>query len=199
MRAIVRPGNRKPVPAGIEVVEAPLDPAALERAIAESSLIVHSAALVRAASVRQMEQVNVDGTRAVVEAANGAGARLIFLSSQAAIGPGTAERPSREDDVPQPLTAYGRSKLAAEAVVRSDAQVAWTIVRPSAVYGPRDRGFLPLFRLASRGMFLMVTRPTTPFTFIYVDDLVQAVVTAATDERAANRDVLPGTSRSADG
>jgi nucleoside-diphosphate-sugar epimerase len=192
VRAIVRPGNRKPVPASVEIVEAALDRRALPRAFGDSSLIVHSAALVRAASVRQMEWVNVQGTREVVEAASVAGARLIFLSSQAAFGPGTAEKPSRESDIPQPLTAYGRSKLAAEAVVRSEARVPWTIVRPSAVYGPRDHGFLPLFRLASRGIFLMVAKPTTRFTLIYVDDLVHTIVTAATDERASNQTFFLG-------
>jgi nucleoside-diphosphate-sugar epimerase len=192
VRAIVRPGNRKPVPPGVEIVQALLDPRALSSAFSGSSLVVHAAALVRAASVRQMDHVNVQGTRAAVHAANLAGARLLFVSSQAAIGPGTTEKPSREDDVPQPLTAYGRSKLAAEGVVRSEARGAWTIVRPSAVYGPRDRGFLPLFRLASHGIFLMIASPATPFTFIYVDDLVRAIVAAGTDERAANQTFFLG-------
>ena len=190
--AIVRPGNNKPLPDGVEIAEAALHAAALTRGVSESSLVVHSAALIRAASEREFDWVNVEGTRAVVDAANAAGAALIVISSQAAIGPGSLARPSREDDVPQPLTAYGRSKLAAEAVVRSASRVPWTIIRPSAVYGPRDHGFLPLFRLAARGLFLQVAEPTTPFTFIHVDDLVRGIVMAASDERAVGETFFVG-------
>ena len=189
VHAIVRPGNTKPVPDGVDPVESALERVALTAAIGDSSLLVHAAGLVRAATDGEIDQVNVGGTQAAVDAANAAGARLLFISSLAAIGPGTAVR---EDDAPHPITAYGRSKLAAEAVVRAQAHVPWTIVRPSAVYGPRDRGFLPLFRLASRGISLMVASPATPFTFIYVDDLIAALMAAATDERAVGQTVFLG-------
>jgi nucleoside-diphosphate-sugar epimerase len=192
VRAVVRPGNRKPLPENIASVASPLDAPALAEAVAGSSLLVHSAALVRAATDAELDRVNVGGTRAAVEAANATGARLLFISSQAAIGPGTIARPSREHDTPHPLTGYGRSKLAAEAIVRGDARVPWTIVRPSAVYGPRDHGFLPLFRLARRGVFLMVAAPTTPFTFVHVDDLVRALVVASTEERAVGETFFLG-------
>jgi nucleoside-diphosphate-sugar epimerase len=192
VRAIVRRGNTKPLPDGVTVVESALDRESLATALGDSSLLVHSAALVRAATDSEIDRVNVGGTRAAVDAANDVGARVLFISSLAAIGPGTAARPCREDDPPHPITAYGRSKLAAEAVVRSQARVPWTIVRPSAVYGPRDRGFQPLFRLASHGISLMVASPATPFTFIYVDDLIAALMAAATDERAVGQTMFLG-------
>ena len=191
VRGIVRPGNRKPLPEHISAVEAPLDPQPLADAVAGSSLLIHSAAVVRAATEAEIRRVNVGGTRAAVAAANASGARLLLISSQAAIGPSSTEHPSREDDVPHPITEYGRSKVAAEAVVHAEARTAWTIVRPSAVYGPRDRGFLPLFRLASHGIFLMAADAATPFSFVHVDDLVRALVLAATDDRADGPDVFP--------
>jgi nucleoside-diphosphate-sugar epimerase len=147
--AIVRPGSEKTVPDGAAVRHADLlSQGALTAAFAGSEVVVHAAGLVRAASSDELQSVNVGATRAVVAAANAVGARLVHLSSLAAIGPGTPEHPTREDDPPQPVNAYGRSKLAAEAMVRSTATVPWTILRPSAVYGPGDRGFLPLVRLA---------------------------------------------------
>lgn len=179
VRAIVRPGNTKPLPAGVESRESALHAAALRPAIAGSDVLVHAAALTRSGNEDVLRAVNVDGTRAVVDAVNDTGARLVFISSLAAAGAGTPERPAREDDVPNPLTAYGRSKLAAEAAVRAEARVAWTILRPSSVYGPRDRGFLPLFRLASRGRFLLVAPPDTAFTLIHADDVARAIVKAA--------------------
>jgi nucleoside-diphosphate-sugar epimerase len=197
VRALVRPGSTKPVPERVERVEAPLGatrPAtdALIAACAGSGLIVHGAALVRAGSLEAFDQTNVHGTRAVVEAANSAGAPLLFISSQAAAGPGTPEHPTREDAEPRPLTPYGRSKLAAEAIVRSEARVPWTILRPSAIYGPRDRGFLPLFRLARRGWFLQLTRPHASFTFVHVHDVVRAVLLAAEQQEAERASLFVG-------
>ena len=192
VRAVVRAGNRKPLPAGVEAVEAGLDAALLTRASAGSSLLIHCAALVRAPTLDDIARVNVEGTRAAVQAANATGARLLFVSSQAATGPGTIAKPSREDDEPRPLTPYGRSKADAEAVVTTEARGAWSIVRPSAVYGPRDHGFLPVFRLARRGIFLMVAPPATPFTFIHVDDLARAIMSAATDVRGVGETFFLG-------
>ena len=60
------------------------------------------------------------------------------------------------------------------------------------MYGPRDRGFLPLFRLARRGLTLLSTPPETSFTFIFIDDVVRAIVLAATDQRAAGETFFVG-------
>jgi nucleoside-diphosphate-sugar epimerase len=192
VRAVVRPGNTKPLPGGTDSIEAALGPGPLTRAVEGCDVIVHAAGLTRAPRASAFDAVNVSGTRAIVDAANAAGVRLVAISSQAAIGSGSVGCPSREDDAPRPLTSYGRSKLAAETVVRSRARVPWTIVRPSSVYGPRDRQFLPVFRFASRGLFVQVTAPTTPFTFIYIDDLVRGVLLAAADQHAAGRTMFLG-------
>ena len=143
------------------------------------SVVVHAAGLTHARHEADFRAINVSGTEAAVAAANATGARLVLVSSQAAIGIGTPDRPSREDDPPRPLNAYGRSKVAAEAVVMADARGPWAIVRPSAVYGPRDRQFLPLFRLASRGWFPLAADPAATFTLAYVEDVARAIVLAA--------------------
>ena len=193
VRAVVRPGSVKPLPPGAEVAYAAIDdPESLKAAFAGSETIVHGAAVTRAPSERAFRAVNVEGTRAVVAAANATGSRLILISSLAAIGPGTPERPTHEDDRPRPLTPYGRSKLASEAVVRSDARVPWTILRPSAVYGPRDRLFLPLARIAARGWFPLVAKPATAFTLIYADDLARAVRMTAEDLRSVGEALFLG-------
>jgi len=130
------------------------------------------------------DTVNVDGTRAVTAAANEIGARLVHLSSLAAVGPGTMVRPAREGDRPSPVNAYGRSKLAGERTLDETAVVPWIILRPSAVYGPGDSAFLPLVRLARRGAFLLASPAATPFSFIYVDDVADAIVRAAESDTA---------------
>lgn len=192
VRALVRLGNTKPIPAGVEAFEAALDSASLARGVERFDVFVHAAGLTRARTSSEFERVNVAGTRAAVDAANAAGVRLVHISSQAAIGEGTVARPAREDDPPRPLTAYGRSKLAAEEAVRAGAQVPWVILRPTSVYGPRDRQFLPLFRLASRGVLLQAMNPATPLTFIHVGDLARGVLLAAKNDRAANQALFLG-------
>jgi nucleoside-diphosphate-sugar epimerase len=179
VRGIVRPGNAKPLPEGVEARESALHPAALRSAFAGSDVVVHAAALVRAGNEDVLRAVNVDGTRAVIDAVNATGSRLVFISSLAAAGTGTPQRPVREDDAPRPVNAYGRSKLAAELAVRADARGEWTILRPSSVYGPRDRGFLPVFRLATHGRFLLVAAPDTAFTLIHAVDVARAIVIAS--------------------
>jgi len=191
VRAIVRPGTQKPLPDGVAVVQAPLARAWLEQAFAGADLVVHAAAAIRAPTEIAFTATNVEGTRAVVEAANACGARLLHVSSAAAIGPASATAPAREDDAPHPINAYGRSKLASEEVVRATART-WTIVRPSAVYGPRDRAFLPLFRMARRGLFVSAAAPQTAFTFVYVEDLVAAMLSVASDERAIGQTFFVG-------
>ncbi len=192
VRAITRPDSAKPLPAGVEARPAPLEAEALKRVLDGSELVVHAAGVTRAASERLFRAVNVDGTRAVVAAANAAGCRLVHVSSLGAIGPGTPERPVHEDDRPQPVNAYAKSKLASEAVIRSDARVPWTILRPAGVYGPRDRQFLPLVRLASRGLFLLIAPPSTAFTLVYVDDVARAVAAAAESDRAVGEAMFIG-------
>jgi len=181
VRAIVRPGRRCAVPIGVELVAAPLVAADLMRAAAGTEVIIHAAGRTRAATARQFQTANVEATRQVVCAAVELGSRLVHISSQAAAGPGTPERPRSEDDPPCPLTPYGRSKLAAEEVVRTSHRLRWTIVRPALVYGPADRNALPLFKLAQRGIALQVARfPAPAYTFIHVDDVARGIEAAAT-------------------
>jgi nucleoside-diphosphate-sugar epimerase len=183
VRAVVRPGSPVRMPAAVDRREAALqDVSALTDAFAGADAVVHAAGVVRAASQRAFDAVNVAGTAAVVQAVNAVGARLVHISSLAAIGPGTAQRPAREDDPPRPVNAYGRSKLAAELVVRTATLGPWLILRPCAVYGPGDRGFLPLVRLARWGLFPLAAPAAMPFTFVYAEDVADAVCRAAASD-----------------
>jgi nucleoside-diphosphate-sugar epimerase len=178
VRAVVRVDSPRPAPGGVEVIRAPLTADALGRAFAGADHVVHLAGVVSTAQAERFTTVNVEGTRAAAAAARDAGARLVHISSLAAAGPAPAESPRGEDDAPAPLTAYGRSKLAAEDVVRASRGLRWTILRPGAVYGPADRAVLPLFRLAERGWMPLVGRRGAAYSFVYVDDLVRAIAAA---------------------
>jgi nucleoside-diphosphate-sugar epimerase len=175
--AIVRPASQRAVPQGIERVAADLDASAIVSGCPRADVVVHAAGVVRARSTVEYRAVNVDGTRAVVEAASVLDARLVHVSSQTAAGPAPRDQPCREDDKSDPITDYGRSKLEAESVVRDTVGLRWTILRPAAVYGPRDRQFLPLFQTARRGIFLRLPNAATfSVTLVHVDDVARAVV-----------------------
>jgi nucleoside-diphosphate-sugar epimerase len=125
--------------------------------------------------------VNAEGTRQLIRAVAEAApslSRFIYVSSLAAAGPSAPGRPREEDHPAQPVSAYGRSKLAGENAVR-EAPFPWTIVRPPAVYGPRDREFLRLFRVIRWHVAPLLAPPGQELSFVYIGDLVEALLSAA--------------------
>ena len=184
VRAVVRPESTHKAPAGVAITRAPLAAAALRDAFSGADSVVHLAGAVSELHSEIYTAVNIEGTRAVVEAAQAVGARLIYISSLAAVGPASAAAPRAEGDPPNPLTPYGRSKLAAEEVVRRTSERGWTILRPATVYGPGDRAMLPLFRMANRGILPLLGRPGAAYTFVHVSDVVRAI-DAAMDAHAS--------------
>ena len=143
VRAIVRPESQQTAPEGSTALRVPLNAAALRPAFAGASVVVHLAGVVESVRAGGYAAVNVTGTEAVARAAREAGARLVHISSLAAAGPAPATAPRSEDLPPNPITDYGRSKLAGERAVAEVEGLDWTILRPGAVYGPGDRALLP--------------------------------------------------------
>ena len=185
--AIARPGGRAARPPGVELATAPLEAGALCRACEGAAAIVHAAGVIRAASDAEYRRVNVEGARAAAEAARSLGARLVHISSLTAAGPACLARPEREDDPCEPITAYGRSKLASERVIAATPGLRWTVLRPAAVYGPRDHQFRPLFAAARRGLLPRLPNAASFFlTLVHAADLARAI------ERACRADHADG-------
>ncbi len=187
VRALVRRTSRTEALAtlGVERVEGALeDPASLARAAAGVDVVFHLAALTRARTREEYFRANAEGARAAVQAAAAAGARLIYLSSLAAVGPSEDGRPVAEGDAPRPITQYGRSKLAGEEACSSAAErLEVVVLRAPAVYGPRDRDLYRFFSMAARGIMAMPTGPERRLQMIHVRDLAQALVCAGQAER----------------
>jgi len=156
------------------------DAASLERAVAGVDIVYHLAARLSARTRDEMFRTNVAGTRNLVDAAVRAATvrRFVFCSSIAAAGPSAPGRPRVEDDDGAPVSAYGASKALAERVVRARAagRLDVTIVRPPIVYGPRDRGLLPVFASVGRGLRLLVGASRT-YSWVYGPDLADAIAT----------------------
>ena len=143
----------------------------LSKALEGVEVVVHVAGVTSARRPEDYYRVNADGTRRLAEAARGAGVgRFVQISSLAARGPDGHEHPA---------SAYGRSKLEAEKLLRDlDGPMQTVVLRPAAVYGPRDTDLLPLFKMASRGW---LTLPAGPGSLqpVYDSDVAKAVLAAA--------------------
>jgi nucleoside-diphosphate-sugar epimerase len=159
-RALAR--RPQEVRAGVEWVMGDLaDSDALSRLTHGAEAVIHVAGVVNANDPAEFEAGNVAGTLALVEAAVAAGVpRLVHVSSLAAREPG--------------LSAYGASKARAEKVVMASG-LDWTIVRPPAIYGPRDRDMFELFRAARWG-FIPVPPREGRSSLIHVEDLARLLV-----------------------
>jgi nucleoside-diphosphate-sugar epimerase len=165
------------------------DPASLRQALAGVTHVIHCAGSTRARRSSDFYETNRMGTRNVVDAVNahcGDVKRLVHISSLAANGPATASRPAKEDDKPTPVSVYGKSKLEGELEVSNNCQVDFTILRPPAVYGPRDQGFLSMFQ-AVKAHLLPCPAEGQELSLVYVKDLAAGVVSCLESPKAAGK------------
>ena len=146
---------------GVDWIAGALDqPDSLSRLVEGSSAIIHVAGVVNAPDRAGFIAGNIDGTRALVTAAQQAGIkRFIHVSSLSAREPG--------------LSDYGWSKAEGEAAVTTST-LDWTIIRPPAIYGPGDREMLDLYKMAKRGFVPLP--PTRRLSLIEVSDLARLLL-----------------------
>jgi dihydroflavonol-4-reductase len=162
---------------GVRVVSGDLhDTAGLERAVRDQDVVYHVAGVVAARDEAEFFRANRDGTDNLLTAAERQGRpRFVLVSSLAAAGPAPRGAPLSGTEPPHPVTGYGRSKLAAEQIVRSSS-LPWSIVRPPIVYGPRDREVLKVFRLARLGFAPVFGDGGQELSAVHAADLAQALM-----------------------
>lgn len=191
VRALSRrePGHDA-LPSEVEIVRGDLaDAASLRVATDGVQAIVHLAALLHqfappsAALNDRYRDVNVIGTRNIVEAALAASVeRIVYLSTIAVYGP-TNGAVADEDTRPSPDTPYGRTKLDAEAFVlgaRREGVPIGVVLRSAAVYGPRIKGnYRTLAEAVLHGRYLRIGRGDNRRTLIHEQDLARAIALAA--------------------
>lgn len=159
------------------------DPHTLRRAVAGVTHVLHCAGATKALTPEGLLAVNEAGTRHLVDAVNGHSGtvkRLVVLSSLAAAGPGTREHPRREDDPPEPVSQYGRSKLAGEQAVQTACRTEYVLLRPTGVYGPRDLEFLRLFKAARAGVTPLFGGGRQQLSLVFAPDLAEVAVRSLT-------------------
>lgn len=154
--------------------------------------VIHAAGATKSLNSEGFFRTNTDGTRHLVNALRDCGMmpeRFVFVSSLSIFGAireekigtdGSARRyaPITAADVPQPNTAYGKSKLAAEQFLTAQTDVPWVILRPTGVYGPRERDYFLMAKSIKQHIDFSVGYQPQEITFVYVLDVVQAAFLA---------------------
>jgi nucleoside-diphosphate-sugar epimerase len=165
---------------------------------ADATHVFHVAGMTQGRTLAEFRYGNVVPLANILAAlTEGRGARLqrvVLVSSQAAAGPALSlDHPVAEGDAPHPVEAYGRSKLEAEQVAtRYGEALPVTIVRPSAVYGPRDVDFLNVFKQATNRVAVFAAPADQLMSIVHVHDLVRAIIMASESPRARGRTYFVG-------
>ena len=174
--------------AGVEIVIGSVtDRECVRSACVNVDVVIHLAAAQHEMNIpdSRFKEVNVDGTRVVLDAAEEAGvSRLVHGSTIDVYGWPTGEL--SEDSACAPDNIYGRTKLAGELLaLEFDGDPDVTVIRIPETYGPGDRRLLKLFRAIRSGRFFMIGSGKNMHHPIYIDDLVEGLLAAATREEAA--------------
>ncbi|MDY0337367.1 MAG: NAD-dependent epimerase/dehydratase family protein [Candidatus Cloacimonadaceae bacterium] len=184
--ALIRPSAQKPITnQELRIVDYD-DRQSLLKALSGVDVLVHNAGKTKTLQHQEMLTANLGLTRNVLDAVNSLPTpiHLIYISSQAASRPSNINEPVSEDEVPQPITSYGKSKAWAERLIREECQQAYTIVRPCSIYGPGDRDFLQLFKLCRFGLGMQIGAKERQVNMIHVQQLADFLLLVAANPKA---------------
>ena len=155
------------------------DVESLKRALEGADAAVHLAAALFCRSKEGFMRANAAGTANLAAAAGATPAlrKLVYISSLAAGGPSSAETPRTEAEKEAPVSFYGQSKLEGEKAVRKFAG-SFVILRPPIIYGKKDFGFSKIAEWVRKGIMVNAGSAGGRFSFLYLDDLVTAIIAA---------------------
>lgn len=159
------------------------DKSSLKAAVAGVDQLFHLAGVTRAVDEKTYFQVNAYGTENLIRAClehNPSLQKFIYLSSQAAAGPCQNGGHKKETDLCEPVSPYGQSKRMGEDFALAHAhELPLLILRPSAVYGPRDRDMYTIFKLLSKKIKPCFYTHEQRMSLCFVEDVVQAILLAS--------------------
>jgi nucleoside-diphosphate-sugar epimerase len=158
------------------------DASSLPLAVSGVDAVVHAAGLIKARGEKEFATVNEQGTAKLISAiqmTNPDLKRFVYISSLAAHGPSPDGRPRPVTATPEPITAYGRTKLVGELIARESFLATRTVVfRMPVIYGPRDPALLPFFKLAKLRVAPLLEGGKNLISIVYAEDAARAVVQA---------------------
>ena len=159
------------------------DKNSLREAVEGVEQVFHLAGVTKAVHEKTYFEVNAIGTENLIHAClenNPRIQKFIYLSSQAAAGPCRNGNKKKESDQCKPVSPYGQSKQMGEELAMAHAQeLPLLILRPSAVYGPRERDIYTFFKLLSKRIKPCLPSKDQHISLCYVEDIIQAILLAA--------------------
>ena len=201
VRALIRSDPKWLHGLDVETVRGDLGNADALRQLEGAALVAHVAGLTRARDQATLDRANVEGTRALLDSVRevAPGARVLVTSSLEAMGPNEIRDghavPAAETDPLRPVSMYGVSKARMEDAVRRDyADLGVTVVRPPAVYGPREADLYEMVKGASRGLFPVVgDAHRSRISMVYAADLVRGMADLAESDDTRGETYFVGT------
>jgi nucleoside-diphosphate-sugar epimerase len=158
--------------------------------------VFHLAGMTRARTPKDYYDGNYLATKKLVDVCRGIGSRLrrfVYVSSLSAVGPSLDGHPLSEEAPYHPVSDYGRSKMMGEQAVRAVADfLPVTILRPSAVFGPRERDLYDFMKIIRSGIHPLIGFGKKLLNMVYVDDLVNGILQASESERALGQTYFLG-------
>jgi nucleoside-diphosphate-sugar epimerase len=144
------------------------------------NFIIHNAGITKSLDKNEYYRVNCDYTKNLIIALkqiNKIPDKFVLMSSLAAYGPGNLLKPEpiTLDVIPNPVTNYGRSKLEAEKFVISHKDFPYLIIRPTSVYGPREKDIYQMIKMINNHIEFYIGSHKQFLSFIYVKDLTKII------------------------
>jgi dihydroflavonol-4-reductase len=156
----------------------------LEKCLQKTDYVFHCAGLTIAKTRQEFFRVNANACQSLYEQCVKYGRhlkRIVHISSLASVGPALPDLPVDENTPTRPITYYGKSKLAGEEIAHKfSSSLPLVILRPPVVYGPREVNFFAFIDAIAKGWNLKIGPDDRVLSLIYITDLVQAMLLAAT-------------------
>lgn len=176
----------------VEIIDCGLfDREKLKKELTNVDYVFHIAGVVKAKREDEYFKGNVESTRVLLEVVSEVSPnikRFVITSSQTACGPAINGIPCNEETKEHPITTYGRSKLAQEQLAKSFMnKIPITIVRPPAVFGPRDTEVYLVFKTYKAGLYTLIGFDNKQLNLIHVKDLVDGIYLASASENSINK------------
>lgn len=172
----------------LHVLEFDYDDAAAVRSVLEAApsswdYVIYNLGATKCAHFPDFNRINFQYLRTFGTALREVGKipkKFLYMSSLSAIGPGDEKgyTPISENDYPHPNTRYGLSKVKAEQWLETQSGLPWIIFRATGVYGPHEQDYLMMIKSIDRHFDFGVGYRKQLLTFIYVEDLVEAMFMA---------------------
>ena len=163
-----------------------LNPASILKCTKDTEYIIHIAGITKAKHKSEFITGNITTTHNLLSAASQSKnlKKFCYISSLTAVGPSPTGVPLSETAHCHPITAYGKSKLEAERLCKCySGKMPIVIIRPPAVFGPRDTDILEIFKWVSHGLKPILGSSAKTLSLVYAPDLAKGIVQATFDDR----------------